>query len=82
MNADPFQHAQATLQARIEALLAIALVGGCRLAVSEPCPILRGTDDYALEVVHVMLSPGEKPPAGRAWTIYELHADGWRGRSV
>lgn len=82
MSAAVFQQAQDAHQARVQLLLAVAAAGGCRLAISEPCPILRGESDYSLEFVHVMLGPGEKPPAGRAWTIYELHADGWRGRSA
>jgi len=82
VNAAVFQQAQDALQARVQLLLAIAAAGGCRLAISEPWPILRGESDYTLEFAHVMLSPGEKPPAGRAWTIYELHADGWRGRAA
>ena len=83
---------------RLEELLAIALAGGVRLAVSELVPTggqyafgcQRGHlrwEPHPLETPglawdFVMLSPGEKPPAGRRWTIYERHADGWRGRSA
>lgn len=31
---------------------------------------------------HVMLAPGESPPARGSWTIYELVGLEWRGRSA
>jgi hypothetical protein len=83
---------------RLKELLAIALAAEMRLAVSELIPTggqysfgcHRGTlhwtphpmETPGLSWDFVMLSPGEKPPAGKRWTIYELHADGWRGRSA
>ena len=71
----------------LERLLAIALVADCRVAISsrQRYPLAHDYDvpihDYELVWDFVMLMPGEKPPEGRAWTIYERRADiGWQGR--
>lgn len=89
------EEAMAAYHASIERLLAIALAADCRLAVSSPVPVrgvicrvrLLGEPEFEeapLELVweHVMLMPGEKPPAGKSWTIYERRGDGWQGRSA
>lgn len=82
-------------EARINELLAIARAADCRLAVTDatPAPLrvfvnpfrpMPSIDDLPVELEweFVMLSPGERPPQGRAWTIYERRGDGWQGRSA
>lgn len=76
------------LQVDLDRYLAIAAAAGCRLAVR---PIFEAgidvismeiTDDVVVRYRFVMLGPGETPPAGAGWTIYEQTANGWRGRSA
>ncbi len=74
------QEAAETLHRRIASLLDIAEAAECRVAISAPIPRICGCDDYDWDFVHVMLMPGEKPPRGESWTIYERHADTWQGR--
>lgn len=81
--------------ARIEALCAIAFPLGMRVAVrmiepeiSIPDMFWRifegtmGTPKFELRFEHVMLSPGEKPPEGHRWTIYEDRSGIPMGRSA
>lgn len=72
-------------QREIEARCLIAFAAGCRLAVSElnapaadqpfdMSSILFGSPPPGVVTLtwdFVVLSPGEKPPAGCRWTIYE-----------
>jgi hypothetical protein len=83
---------------RLEELLALALLADCRLAVSELVPTggtysfgcmpgKRNWSPHPLETPglawdFVMLLPGEKPPKGKRWTIYERRTEGWKGRSA
>lgn len=92
------EEAMTAFHARVEELLALALDTDCRLAVTTPhfrgalyafgCtkgnvrPILQPGQPIELVWDFVMLSPGEKPPEGKGWTIYERVGDQWRGRSA
>ena len=83
------QKAMRQRQAWMEGLFAIAIITGCRVAISSRVkyPLARDYDEPLFEIDmvydHVMLQPGEMPPTGRAWTIYELRQDiGWQGRKA
>lgn len=76
--------------AQIEALCEIAFAAGLRIAIScrRDKIVTKGPFDlYQHEQTvtvfeHVMLSPGEDPPAGKAWIIYENRAGIPVGRST
>lgn len=69
--------------AKVEELSAVAFAAGCRLAMTMPELV---TDPRTMQMSyqwqHVMLLPGESPPAGpfRKWTIYEQRNG--MGRSI
>jgi hypothetical protein len=78
--------ALAALDQEIEAKAHLAFEVGCRLAITPPYPISAGhwmhgcmpgkvhwspMEPIELTYDFVMLSPGELPPLGRPWTIYE-----------
>lgn len=78
------EEVRSQLDREIEARCLIAFGAGCRLAVSEinaaadraldMSSILFGSapaDVVTLTWDFVVLSPGENPPAGCRWTIYE-----------
>lgn len=78
---------QAAFNAAIATRCAIAFAAGCRLAVttiSEQSPMRLGglgpgyTPDgqVVLRWEFIVLSPGESPPKGYRWTIYEQRSDG------
>lgn len=78
--------------ARLEKILANALlVEGTRVAVrierkQEPISFMMSVFDRVHETLEwhwLLLSPGETPPAGHIWTIYEHRGDlGWTGRTA
>ena len=63
--------AEAAFRDMINDRCAIAFAAECRLAIRRsPCP---GKDPRCLHYRFVVLSPGEKPPPGIGWEIYEDH---------
>lgn len=58
-------------------LCTLAFAAECRVAI-----YVRDTPGVGISVEYVMLSPGEHPPRGKAWTIYENRGGIPVGRSA
>lgn len=63
----------------VERLCAVAFAADCRLAIR-----WRLTSIVAMmcEYEFVLLSPGELPPAGEGWEVWENHSGRHVGRAV
>lgn len=82
---------RAAYQRQVDDLCLIAFDAGMRVAIEDGSARLPNSDDFdppysAEDALHlrwtfVMLSPGESPPAGRHWTIFENRAGTPVGRS-
>lgn len=62
---------QAAFDQALAMRCAIAFAAGCRLAVTTI-----SEQPTSMQWTFVVLSPGEKPPEGYKWTIYEQRPDG------
>lgn len=75
-------------EVRMDLWRGIAAMMGVRFATREfhlveiDMVTLRAVEDSRVELEFRMLGPGESPPAGQCWTIWEQHSGQWVGRSV